>query len=84
MYSTSRIKLLSAQEIEDIYAMPKFNKAEVDKALGIAGLYAFAKDFLPGLKISKNAIRYYADLAEQYAASRLGRLSRPQQSLQAL
>ena len=59
-------------------------KAEVDKALGIAGLYAFAKDFLPGLKISKNAIRYYADLAEQYAASRLRRLSRPQQWLQAL
>ena len=28
MYSTSRIKLLSDQEIEDIYAMPEFNKAE--------------------------------------------------------
>ncbi len=59
-------------------------KAEVDKALGIAELYEFAKGFLPSLKISKNAIRYYADLAEQYAASRLRRLSRPQQRLQAL
>jgi TnpA family transposase len=58
-------------------------KAEVDKALGIAELYEFAKGFLPSLKISKNAIRYYADLAEQYAVSRLRRLSRPQQWLQA-
>jgi hypothetical protein len=43
-------------------------KAEVDKALGLAELYDFAKSFLPSLKISKNSIRYYADLAEQYAA----------------
>lgn len=33
---------------------------------------------------SKNAIRYYADVAEQYAASRLRRLSKPQQWLYAL
>jgi TnpA family transposase len=59
-------------------------KAEVDKALGLAELYEFAKSFLPSLKISKNSIRYYADLAEQYAASRLRRLSKPQQWLQAL
>ena len=59
-------------------------KAEVEKALEIADLYEFAKGFLPNLKISKNAIRYYADLAEQYAASRLRRLSKPQQWLQAL
>ncbi len=42
--------------------------AEIEKALAIAGLYKFAKDFLPSLLLSKNAIRYYADLAEQYAA----------------
>lgn len=59
-------------------------KAEVDKALGLAELYEFAKNFLPSLKISKNSIRYYADLAKQYAASRLRRLSKPQQWLQAL
>jgi hypothetical protein len=58
--------------------------AEVEKALAIATLDSFAKDFLPTLLLSKNAIRYYADLAEQYAASRLRRLSRPQQWLQAL
>ena len=58
-------------------------KAEIEKALEIANLYEFAKGFLPSLKISKNAIRYYADLAEQYAASRLRRLSKPQQWLQA-
>ena len=59
-------------------------KNEVDKALNIADLYEFAKNFLPTLRLSKNAIRYYADLAEQYAASRLRRLSTAQQWLQTL
>lgn len=58
--------------------------AEVEKAWEIAELYQFAKEFLPTLLLSKNAIRYYADLAEQYAASRLRRLMEPQQQLQAL
>ena len=58
--------------------------AEVEKVLAIVDLYKFAKDFLPTLLLSKNAIRYYADIAEQYAASRLRRLSRPQQWLHAL
>lgn len=59
-------------------------KAEVDKALAIAELYEFSKDFLPTLQLSKNAIRYYADLAEQYATSRLRQLRQSQQWLQAL
>ncbi len=59
-------------------------RAEVNKALEIADLYEFSKVFLPTLKLSKNAIRYYADLADQYAASRLRRLSKPQQWLQTL
>ena len=59
-------------------------KAEVDKALRIQDLYGFAKDFIPSLGLSKNAVRYYADVAEQYAASRLRRLSKPQQWLYAL
>lgn len=54
------------------------------KAAEIAGLYKFAKEFLPTLQLSKNAIRYYEDLAEQYAASRLRRLNQPQQWLQAM
>jgi TnpA family transposase len=58
--------------------------AEVEKVLGIAGLYQFVKDFLPTLLLSKNAIRYYADIVAQYAASRLRRLARPQQWLHAL
>ena len=58
--------------------------AEVEKVLAIVDLYKFAKDFLPTLLLSKNAIRYYADIAEQYAASRLRRLSRPQQWLHAI
>tara|TARA_R110002072_G_scaffold298269_2_gene471966 strand:+ start:12556 stop:15618 length:3063 start_codon:yes stop_codon:yes gene_type:complete len=59
-------------------------KSEVDKALRIEALYAFSEGFLPSLCLSKNAIRYYADIAEQYAASRLRRLSKPQQWLYAL
>lgn len=55
--------------------------AEVKKALEITDLYQFSRDFLPILLLSKNAIRYYADIAEQYAASRLRRLARPQQWL---
>jgi len=59
-------------------------KEEAAKAVGISALYEFAKSFLPRLGISKNAIRYYADLAEQYAAFRLRRLSKSQQWLQVL
>ncbi len=59
-------------------------KSEVDKALRIETLYEFAEEFIPSLCLSKNAIRYYADIAEQYAASRLRRLSKQQQWLYAL
>lgn len=59
-------------------------KEEADKAAEIADLYAFAKEFIPILQLSKNAIRYYAELAEQYAASRLRKLNKTQQWLQAL
>jgi hypothetical protein len=58
--------------------------AEVGKAFEISDLYSFAKDFLPTLLLSKNAIRYYADLVENYAASRLRRLNQTQQHLQTL
>ena len=59
-------------------------RTEVDKALLITDLYAFSKRFVPTLKLSKNAVRYYADIAEQYAASRLRRLSKAQQWLHAI
>lgn len=59
-------------------------KSEVDKALRIEELYEFANGFIPSLGLSKNAVRYYADVAEQYAASRLRRLSKPQKWLYAL
>ena len=67
-----------------LYQLYTAIKAETAKAFEIVELYEFAKSFLPDLNISKNAIRYYADLAEQYAAYRLRRLSKPQQWLQAL
>lgn len=57
---------------------------EVGKAIFITELYQFTKRFLPTLLLSKNAIRYYADLAEHYPSSRLRQLNKPQQTLQAL
>jgi TnpA family transposase len=59
-------------------------RAEVSKALEISELYEFAKSFIPTLLLSKNAIRYYADLTDQYPASRLRRLNKTQQWLQIL
>lgn len=57
-------------------------KAEVDKALDITALYQFSKEFIPTLKISTNAVRYYADLIDQYAPSRTRQLQQSKQWLQ--
>ncbi|MBE9527512.1 MAG: Tn3 family transposase [Proteobacteria bacterium] len=59
-------------------------RSEVEKAESIADSYDFAKTFISTLNLSKNAIRHYSDIAEQYAASRLRRLSKPQQWLHAI
>ncbi|HCB1913183.1 TPA: Tn3 family transposase, partial [Citrobacter amalonaticus] len=59
-------------------------KTEVDKALRLGDLYIFTKGFIPSLNLSKNAVRYYADITEQYTASRLRRLSKHQQWLHTL
>ncbi len=56
-------------------------RSEVKKAKNIAVLYEFSKEFIPTLKISKNAVRYYADIAEQYPASRLRQINQLQQYL---
>lgn len=55
--------------------------AEVKKALSLHELYEYSKIFIPTLLLSKNIIRYYAELTDQYAASRLRRLSKEQQWL---
>ncbi len=77
----SKLNILRADQKNFTYAAIS---TEVEKALSIAELYTFAKDFIPTLLLSKNAIRYYADIAEHYAASRLRRLARAQQWLHAL
>lgn len=59
-------------------------RAEVEKVQNLADLYEFAKSFIPSLKLSKNAVRYYADVVDQYTASRLRRLSKPLQWLHAI
>lgn len=59
-------------------------KTEVDKALKLEGLYTFTKGFIPSLNLSKNAVLYYADITEQYTASRLRKLSQHQQWLHIL
>jgi TnpA family transposase len=59
-------------------------KTEVEKALRLENLYTFTKGFIPSLNLSKNAVRYYADITEQYTASRLRKLSKQQQWLHTL
>lgn len=54
---------------------------EVQKAQNISAMYDFAKEFIPSLKLSKNAIRYYADVTEQYASYRLKYLNKTKQWL---
>ncbi|PIR10203.1 MAG: transposase, partial [Gammaproteobacteria bacterium CG11_big_fil_rev_8_21_14_0_20_46_22] len=56
-------------------------KLEVQKVLKIKELYQLCKTLIPSLQLSNNAVRYYGSLAEQYTASRLRRLKKPQQSL---
>lgn len=77
----NQLNLLKADQKDFQYTAVKF---EIEKALGIEDLYLFAEQFLPSLNISKNAIRYYADIVEQYAAFRLIRLGQQQQWLYAL
>ncbi len=57
---------------------------EISKANQIKSLYVFSKQFLPKLDISNNAIQHYAEIAEQYAASRLRKLTKLQQHLHIL
>lgn len=59
-------------------------KNEVEKAKSIVELYQFSKIFIPTLGISKNAVCYYAELAEQYAGFRLRQISEPIQWLQTI
>ncbi len=59
-------------------------KDEVEKARSIFELYEFSKNFIPTLCLSGNAVNYYADIAAQYATSRLRRLSKTQQWLHAI
>lgn len=54
---------------------------EIEKAEKITELYDFSKVFVPKLKISKNAVCYYAELTEQYAPFRLRALKVSQQYL---
>jgi TnpA family transposase len=77
----NQLNLLRADQKDFQFTAVRF---EIDKAQKIEELYNFAEQFLPSLKISRNAIRYYADVVEQYAAFRLRRLSQARQWLHAL
>ena len=77
----SQLNLLRADQKDFQYTAVRF---EIEKAQKIEDLYNFAEQFLPSLGISKNAIRYYADIVEQYAPFRLRRLGKHQQWLYAL
>lgn len=54
---------------------------EIKKAHAIRELYQFCKSFIPQLGISKNGIRYYSELVENYYASRLRKMNEHQQQL---
>jgi hypothetical protein len=56
-------------------------KLEIEKTKKLSELYLFCKSCIPKLGLSKNAIRYYADLTDQYAPARLRRLSKAQKFL---
>ena len=59
-------------------------KIEIEKASKIIDIYEFSKDFIPKLKLSKNAIGYYAELAEQYAGVQLRGINKATQLLQTI
>src|SRR5262249_51196635 len=77
----NQLNLLRADQKDFQFTAVRF---EIEKAQKIEDLYHFADQFLPSLKLSKNVIRYYADVVEQYAAFRLQRLGKSQQWLYAL
>ncbi|WP_342269929.1 Tn3 family transposase [Rickettsia endosymbiont of Orchestes rusci] len=56
-------------------------KLEIKKVQKIEELYQFCKSFIPQLGISKNGIKYYGELAENYYASRLRKMGETQQWL---
>ena len=56
-------------------------RLEVNKAGDLHELYTFSKEFIPRLELSKNAIRYYSEIASTYAAYRVKRLNKTQQWL---
>lgn len=56
-------------------------KLAVQKVQEIETLYQFCKSFIPDLGISQNGVRYYAELAENYYASRLRKMNELQQLL---
>ncbi|ELZ7234018.1 Tn3 family transposase [Vibrio parahaemolyticus] len=61
----NQLTLLKADQKDFQYTAVKF---EIEKAQSLEALYRFSEEFLPTLKISKNAIRYYADIVEQFTA----------------
>lgn len=56
-------------------------RGEIDKVLLISEVYEFSKIFIPKLQLARNAVRYYADLVEQYPPFRLRELNKAVQWL---
>ncbi len=56
-------------------------KLEVEKVILLEDLYQFSKEFIPALSLAKNAVRYYATLAERYPIHRLRKIKKHQQWL---
>lgn len=56
-------------------------REEADKAQRLQELYDFASSYIPKLDIAKNAVRYYAQVTEDYPAARLRKLKLERQRL---
>lgn len=56
-------------------------RLEIKKAKELEDIYHFCKSFIPKLEISKNGVRYYAQLAENYYSSQLRKIGKTKQLL---
>lgn len=67
------------------YDQADFSYGEIMKTVKqvntLRSIYLYAKDFLPKTALSNNAIKYYANLVDQYPVSRLRKLNEQDQKL---
>jgi len=81
IYSSTSIAQLNAIKSDQKNFQYTALKLEVEKAQELQDLYQFCSSFLPKLNTSKNSIRYYAELAENYYTSQFIKIKKTKQLL---